>query len=107
MSLGEDKRFRQKGNIQRKLQGLIHCKLCGRKRYYQIDAAGNSFIKSCQNRPGNECDDRGHKYEPIEEAVLEVIKSYKSQVKKQLLQLKSTDTSTPSVRIDVVENFSV
>ncbi|MEH7109481.1 recombinase family protein, partial [Bacillus sp. JJ1764] len=39
--------FFNKKKATRRLQNLIHCNCCGRKRYIQVDRAANDFIKSC------------------------------------------------------------
>ncbi|WP_018782165.1 recombinase family protein [Bacillus sp. 95MFCvi2.1] len=84
--------FFHKLKAKRRLQNLIYCNCCGRKRYLQSDGAGKEFIKSCSYKiDNNVCQDRGHKYEPVEQYVLQRVKERKQKVEKALEKLKSLD----------------
>ncbi|YAR63665.1 recombinase family protein [Bacillus cytotoxicus] len=70
--------FFNKRKVTRKLQNLIYCNCCGRKRYIQFDGNGVDYIKSCIYKvDNNKCRDRGYKYEPIEQFVLQKVKEKK------------------------------
>jgi site-specific DNA recombinase len=89
-----DNGFRQKGNITRKLQGLIYCNCCGRKRYLQTDGS-QDFIKTCSYKiVNNKCEDRGHKYLPVEEAVINYVKDLEPLLEQQLKSLEEKDTES-------------
>ncbi|AOH55313.1 resolvase [Peribacillus muralis] len=94
--VGEKNReFRQKGIATRKLHGLIYCNCCGRKRYIQKDGNGTEFLKTCSYKiDNNKCEDRGHKYLPIEEAVIKAVQNLRPQLEQSLERLKTRDTST-------------
>ncbi|MFJ7678264.1 recombinase family protein [Peribacillus sp. NPDC097198] len=94
-------KFRQKGSITRKLQGLIYCNCCGRKRYIQKDGSGVDYIKTCSYKvDNNKCEDRGHKYLPVEEDILEAVKNEKTKIIKELEQLESTDVSSIESKLE-------
>ncbi|MGM0899736.1 MAG: recombinase family protein [Bacillota bacterium] len=83
-----------KKKTTRRLQNLIYCHCCGRKRYIQMDGSGIDYIKSCSYKiSNNKCKDRGHKYLSVEEYVLQRVKDKKTDFKKVLEKLKTHDTS--------------
>ncbi|EEM05543.1 hypothetical protein bmyco0002_19630 [Bacillus pseudomycoides] len=85
--------FFNKAKSIRKLQGLIYCNCCKRKRYIQCDGHGVDFVKSCIYKvDNNNCRDRGHKYAPIEQFVLQKVKEKKPAFEQELRMLKSLDT---------------
>ncbi|WP_057912752.1 recombinase family protein [Peribacillus muralis] len=94
--VGEKNReFRQTGIATRKLHGLIYCNCCGRKRYIQKDGNGTDFLKTCSYKiDNNKCEDRGHKYLPIEEAVMKAVQKLRPELEQTLERLKARDTST-------------
>ncbi|MCM2531931.1 recombinase family protein [Neobacillus pocheonensis] len=52
--------FFNKKKATRRLQNLLYCNCCSRKRYIQMDGAGTDFIKSCSYKISNNiCKDRG------------------------------------------------
>ncbi|MFJ7364030.1 recombinase family protein [Peribacillus frigoritolerans] len=80
-----------KKKATRRLQNLIYCNCCSRKRYIQSDRK-TDFIKSCSYKiDNNKCQDRGHKYLPVEEYVLKKVKERKSEFELTLEKLKSLD----------------
>jgi site-specific DNA recombinase len=82
--------FFNKRKATRRLQNLIYCNCCGRKRYIQMDGDGKDFIKSCYYKiSNNPCRDRGHKYLPVEDYVIMKVKERKEDFKKTLEKLKS------------------
>jgi site-specific DNA recombinase len=84
--------FFNKSKATRKLQNLIHCNCCGRKRYIQSDGKGTDFIKSCFYKiSNNSCRDRGHKYLPVEDFVINMVKGKKEEFERNLEKLKSLD----------------
>lgn len=86
--------FFHKLKANRKLQNLIYCNCCGRKRYIQCDGNGVDFVKSCIYKvDNNKCRDRGHKYAPIEQFVLQKVKEKKPAFEQELRILKSLDTA--------------
>lgn len=86
--------FFNKKKATRKLQNLIFCNCCERKRYIQMDGNGTDFIKSCFYKiSNNTCRDRGHKYLPIEDYVIKKVKEKKGDFQKAIEKLKSLDTS--------------
>ncbi|MCP1494558.1 DNA invertase Pin-like site-specific DNA recombinase [Peribacillus frigoritolerans] len=86
--------FFNKRKATRKLQNLIYCNCCGRKRYIQIDGNGTDFIKSCFYKiSNNTCRDRGHKYLPVEDYVIKKVKEKKGDFEKTIQKLKSLDTT--------------
>jgi site-specific DNA recombinase len=86
--------FFNKKKATRRLQNLIYCNCCTRKRYIQTDGTGADFIKSCTYKISNNmCKDRGHKYEPVENFVLQKVKERKKDFEEALQKLKSLDTS--------------
>ncbi|MGG0847781.1 recombinase family protein [Peribacillus simplex] len=86
--------FFNKRKATRKLQNLIYCNCCGRKRYIQIDGNGTDFIKSCFYKiSNNTCRDRGHKYLPVEDYVIKKVKEKKEDFEKTIQKLKSLDTT--------------
>ncbi|MEH7121250.1 recombinase family protein [Neobacillus vireti] len=86
--------FFNKRKATRKLQNLIYCNCCGRKRYIQMDGNGTDFIKSCFYKiSNNTCRDRGHKYLPVEDFVINKVKEKKGDFEKTIKKLKSLDTS--------------
>ncbi|PET38471.1 resolvase, partial [Bacillus sp. AFS001701] len=77
----------------RRLQNLIYCNCCGRKRYIQKDSSNIDFIKSCSYKISNNlCKDRGYKYQLVEEFVLKSIKEKKSELENALKMLDSQKT---------------
>ncbi|MEH7455336.1 recombinase family protein [Gottfriedia acidiceleris] len=77
----------------RRLQNLIYCNCCGRKRYIQKDNSNIDFIKSCSYKiSNNQCKDRGYKYQFVEEFVLKSIKEKKSELVDALKMLDSQRT---------------
>ncbi|MED1432167.1 recombinase family protein [Bacillus mycoides] len=87
--------FFNKRKATRKLQNLIYCNCCGRKRYIQCDSNNVDYVKSCLYKISNStCRDRGHKYEPIEKAVLKRVAEKKTEFEQELKKLKSLDTSS-------------
>ncbi|PDX99377.1 resolvase [Bacillus pseudomycoides] len=86
--------FFNKLKATRKLQNLIYCNCCKRKRYIQCDGNGVDYIKSCIYKvDNNKCRDRGYKYEPIEQFVLQKVKEKKPAFEQELQMLKSLDTT--------------
>ncbi|KKK37215.1 resolvase [Mesobacillus campisalis] len=82
-----------KKKATRRLQNLLYCSCCGRKRYIQTDGE-TDFIKSCSYKiSNNTCKDRGHKYLPVEEFVLQKVKQKKPDFEVALEKLKNLDTS--------------
>lgn len=87
-------KFRQRGSVKRKLQGLIYCSECGRKRYIQKDGTGTDFIKTCSYKvENNRCEDKGYKYLPVEKAVVKKIQGLEPMLEEALERLKTRDTS--------------
>jgi len=85
--------FNKKRAVHR-LQNLIYCSCCLRKRYIQIDSTGSDYIKSCSYKvSNNKCMDKGYKYFPIEEYVLKRIKEKKPAFEKALQNLNLLDTA--------------
>ncbi|MFS0638874.1 recombinase family protein [Mesobacillus foraminis] len=81
-----------KKKATRRLQNLIYCKCCSRKRYIQRDGNGTDFIKSCSYKiSNNTCKDRGHKYLPVEKYVLNKVKERKQDFEEALEKLKNLD----------------
>ncbi|RID89037.1 resolvase [Peribacillus asahii] len=92
--------FFNKRKVTRKLQNLIYCNCCGRKRYIQIDGNGTDFIKSCYYKiSNNTCRDRGHKYLPVEDYVINKVKEKKADFEKTVQKLKSLDTTDEENKI--------
>jgi len=92
--------FFNKRKVTRKLQNLIYCNCCGRKRYIQIDGNGTDFIKSCYYKiSNNACRDRGHKYLPVEDYVINKVKEKKTDFEKAVQKLKSLDTTDEENKI--------
>ncbi|WP_455919509.1 recombinase family protein [Priestia megaterium] len=86
-------KFYHKLKAKRRLQNLIYCNCCQRKRYIQCDGKGIDYVKSCLYKvSNNKCADRGHKYAPIEQFVLQRVKEKKPEFKQELKLLKSLDT---------------
>lgn len=93
-------RYFNKKKATRKLQNLIYCTHCSRKRYIQMDGNGSDFIKSCSYKiSNNACKDRGHKYQPVEEFVLQKVKERKDDFQRALTELKAMDTSTEEMKL--------
>ncbi|RTR31085.1 resolvase [Robertmurraya yapensis] len=87
-------KFFNKKKATRKLQNLIYCNCCERKRYIQIDGNETDYIKSCSYKiSNNTCRDRGHKYLPVEDYVINKVKEKKVDLEKAIQKLKSLDTS--------------
>jgi site-specific DNA recombinase len=96
--------FFNKKKATRRLQNLIYCNCCGRKRYIQCDRI-EDFIKSCTYKiSNNDCKDRGHKYEPVEKFILEKIKEKKDDFVVALHKLKSLDTSDTENQLQTQRN---
>jgi hypothetical protein len=94
--------FFNKKKASRRLQNLLYCNCCGRKRYLQCDGTDTDFIKSCSYKiDNNKCQDRGHKYLPVEKFVLQKIKEKKPDFEEKLKNLKSLDTT------DIEKNLSI
>ncbi|OIK15393.1 resolvase [Bacillus sp. MUM 116] len=92
--------FFNKKKATRKFQNLLYCNHCGRKRYIQMDGSDTDFIKSCSYKiSNNTCKDRGHKYRPVEEFVLQKVKEKKKDFHQALLQLKEFDNSTEEKKL--------
>lgn len=86
--------FFNKKKATRRLQNLIYCNCCGRKRYIQMDGAGTDFIKSCSYKiSNNTCKDKGHKYLTVEDYVIKKVKEKIEDFKIALEKLKSLDTT--------------
>jgi site-specific DNA recombinase len=86
--------FFNKRKATRRLQNLIYCNCCGRKRYIQTDGNDTDFIKSCAYKiSNNPCKDRGHKYLPVEDYVMKKVKEKEEDFKKALEKLKTLDTT--------------
>ncbi|MDQ0197644.1 recombinase family protein [Neobacillus ginsengisoli] len=89
----KDKTFFNKKKATRRLQNLIYCNCCGRKRYLQTDGQ-HDFIKSCSYKiSNNSCKDRGAKYIEVERFVLQKIKERKADFEQELKKIKSLDTT--------------
>ncbi|SEN76882.1 Site-specific DNA recombinase [Mesobacillus persicus] len=83
-----------KKKANRRLQNLLYCYCCGRKRYIQTDGTDIDYIKSCSYKiSNNTCKDRGHKYLPVEVYVLQKVKDKKADFEIALEKLKTHDTS--------------
>ncbi|MEH7611423.1 recombinase family protein [Gottfriedia acidiceleris] len=83
----------QNRKAMRRLQNLIYCNCCGRKRYIQKDRSNIDFIKSCSYKiSNNHCKDRGFKYQLVEEFVLKSIKEKKSELENAIKLLDSQKT---------------
>ncbi|MFJ7682623.1 recombinase family protein [Peribacillus butanolivorans] len=94
--------FFNKKKASRRLQNLLYCDCCGRKRYLQCDGTDTDFIKSCSYKiDNNKCQDRGHKYLPVEKFVLQKVKEKKPDFEEELKKLKSLDTT------DIERNLSI
>jgi len=95
-------RFFNKRKATRRLQNLLYCNCCGRKRYIQCDGGGGSdFIKSCSYKiSNNTCKDKGYKYLLVEDSVLQTVKGKKKDFEKALKNLKSLDTSDEEKRLE-------
>jgi site-specific DNA recombinase len=94
--LNENKQgsYFNKKKATRRLQNLLYCNCCKRKRYIQCDGSGTDFIKSCSYKiSNNTCRDRGHKYLPVEEFVLQKVKEREADFVHALEKLKALDTS--------------
>lgn len=84
-----DKKFFNKKKSSRRLQNLIYCNCCGRKRYIQTDTK-EDFIKACSYKiSSNPCKDRGAKYIAVERYVINKVKEQKMEFEKELNDLKS------------------
>lgn len=88
----DNRKFFNKSKVSRSLQNLIYCYSCGRKRYIQRDKSGTDYIKCCNYKiDNNKCNDKGHKYLPIETFILKKIKEKKLDFQAALKRLRSTD----------------
>ncbi|MCX2828372.1 recombinase family protein [Bacillus pseudomycoides] len=86
--------FFNKLKAKRRLQNLIYCNCCRRKRYIQCDGNGVDFIKSCSYKiDNNVCQDRGHKYLPVEQFIIQKVKDRRPDFELALKKLKSLDTT--------------
>jgi site-specific DNA recombinase len=95
----KDKKFFNKKKATRRLQNLLYCYNCTRKRYLQTDGK-QDYIKSCSYKVSNNtCKDRGAKYEEVEKFVLQKIKAKKPEFEEALSKLKSLDTSEVEERL--------
>jgi site-specific DNA recombinase len=87
-------KYFNKKKVTRRLQNLIYCYCCSRKRYIQMDSSGTDFIKSCSYKiSNNTCKDKGYKYEPVEEFLIQKVKEREEDFRKALLKLKDSDTT--------------
>jgi site-specific DNA recombinase len=83
-----------KKKATRRLQNLIYCNCCGRKRYIQTDGSDKDFIKTCSYKiSNNTCKDKGFKYQSVEDFVIQKVKERKEDFQQALLKLKDSDTS--------------
>ncbi|ETI67737.1 recombinase family protein [Neobacillus vireti] len=97
--------FFNKKKVTRRLQNLIFCNCCNRKRYIQTDGNGTDFIKSCSYKiSNNACKDRGHKYLPVEEFIIQIVKGRKKDFQQALINLKAFDTSKEENKLIVQRN---
>ena len=91
----ENKKFFIKAKATRSLHNLIYCNSCGRKRYIQCDNTGTDYLKSCSYKiDNNKCQDRGHKYVPIEKFILKKVMEKKPDFEEGLKKLKIIDTTS-------------
>ncbi|MGN1385008.1 MAG: recombinase family protein [Bacillus sp. (in: firmicutes)] len=94
LEINDNKKFFNKAKASRKLQNLIYCNSCGRKRYLQCDKTGTDYVKSCNYKiDNNKCQDKGHQYLPIEHFVLKKVKEKKLDFEAELKKLKTLDTT--------------
>ncbi|MCM3724286.1 recombinase family protein [Neobacillus cucumis] len=91
--------FFNKKKATRRLQNLIYCNCCGRKRYIQTDGS-TDFIKSCSYKiSNNACKDKGYKYLPVEESVIRTVKEKREDFERALKKLKSLDTTDEAKKL--------
>lgn len=87
-----NKKFFNKKKATRRLQNLLYCNCCGRKRYLQCDGKDTDYVKSCSYKiDNNKCQDRGCKYLPIEQFVLKKIKEKQSCLEAELEKMQWVD----------------
>lgn len=97
--------FFNKRKATRRLQNLIFCNCCGRKRYLQFDGNGTDFIKSCYYKiSNNTCRDSGYKYQPVEEYVITKVKEMKGDFEKALEKLNTLDTADEENKLILEKN---
>lgn len=86
--------FFHKQKAIRKLQNLLFCNCCGRKRYIQTDKNNNDYVKSCIYKiDNNKCNDKGCKYGILEKFVLQKLKEKRNEIFDQLCSIRSLETS--------------
>ncbi len=86
------KTYFNKKKATRRLQNLLYCNGCGRKRYLQCDGKDTDYIKSCSYKvDNNKCQDRGCKYLPIEQFVLKKIKEKQSYIEEAFKKMHSVE----------------
>lgn len=101
----DNKKFFNKAKASRRLQNLIYCNSCGRKRYLQCDKTGIDYVKSCSYKiDNNKCQDKGHKYLPIEKFVLKKVKEKKPDFEAELKKLKTLDTTSLEAKLLIEKN---
>ncbi|WP_066061352.1 recombinase family protein [Neobacillus soli] len=94
--------FFNKKKATRRLQNLLFCNHCGRKRYIQTDGSGTDFIKTCSYKiSNNACKDKGIKYQPVEEFVIQKVKEKEVDFRQALSKLKDSDTSNEEKKLIV------
>lgn len=92
--------FFNKAKVSRKLQNLLFCNCCSRKRYIQMDGNGTDFVKSCSYKiSNNACKDRGYKYLPVEDFVIQKVKEKRQDFLQALENLKALDTTNEEKKI--------
>ena len=84
--------FFNKKKVTRRLQNLLYCLCCGRKRYLQSDGKNQDYVKSCNYKiDNNKCQDRGCKYTPIEQFVLKKVKEKQFCIETALKKIQTAD----------------
>lgn len=87
-----DKKFFNKKKVNRRLQNLLYCYCCGRKRYIQCDGKDIDYVKSCSYKiDNNKCQDKGYKYLPIEQFILKKIKEKQICLEEELKKVQCFD----------------
>ncbi|MGM9987952.1 MAG: recombinase family protein [Bacillaceae bacterium] len=96
------KKFRERGEITRALQGIIRCAKCGRKRYIQKDGSGTDYIKACNNSKAtiNACSDSGYQYWKVEEKVFQALAEYQEQLIHELEIVQVTQSNNDKKKIE-------
>lgn len=97
-----NKKFFNKKKATRRLQNLLYCYCCGRKRYLQCDGKDMDYVKSCSYKiDNNKCQDRGYKYLPIEEFILKKIKEKQFYLEEELKKMQRIDFKNQSKLLEL------